>query len=59
MKFRPGQIAAISGQYGLYDNFGNFQQVEVTVTKGEPFPPTPFAGMYYQLRDKTIHKSDK
>jgi hypothetical protein len=29
--------------------------VERTVTKGEPFPPTPKAGQGYVLVDKTKH----
>ena len=57
--YKSGQKAPLSGQYGLFDKNGNYKKREVTVVKGEPFPPTPSVGMYYRLKDKTIHKSDK
>lgn len=48
---RPGTIADTSGQYR-----NNTTRTEVTVTKGEPMPPTPGAGQTYTLVDKTKHK---
>lgn len=48
--FKPGQIASTSGQYKNIST-----KNEVTVTKGEPLPPTPKAGQKYTLVDKTKH----
>lgn len=47
----PGTIAPISGQYK-----NTKTKNEVTVTKGEPLPPTPLKGQNYDLVDKTKHK---
>ena len=48
---KPGEIAEVSGQYK------NIQTgKEVTVTKGEPFPPTPKKRQRYILADRTKHK---
>lgn len=51
---KPGQPAPKSGQY-LNVKTGT----EVTVTKGEPLPPTPQPGQGYKLVDPTKHKSGK
>jgi hypothetical protein len=56
---KPGQTAPTSGQYKVIGPRGGDKKVEVTVTKGEPMPPTQKPGMGYQLTDKTKHKSDK
>lgn len=53
---RPGVDAHVSGQYELIGARGAGTGVEVTVTRGEPFPPTPNKGMSYHLRDKTKHR---
>ena len=55
-KFKPGQKAPASGQYPVVGPRGGDQGVEVTVTKGEPFPPTPQSGMGYGTPDLTKHK---
>lgn len=55
-KFRPGQKAPFSGQYPLIGPQGGKQGTEVTVTKGEPLPPTPRPNMGYGNPDKTKHK---
>jgi hypothetical protein len=55
-KFRPGHKAPDSGQYPLLGPLGGNQGTEVTVVKGEPFPPTPKPGMGYGTPDKTKHK---
>lgn len=47
----PGNIAPVSGQYR-----NNQTKTEVTVTQGEPLPPTPQKGQTYDLVDKTKHK---
>jgi hypothetical protein len=48
---RPGQIAKQSGQYPLVGPRGGETDQEVTVTNGEPFPPTPKPGMGYGKPD--------
>jgi len=50
--FNPGEKADISGQY-----INIKTKREVTVTKGEPFPPTPEKGQKYRLVDRTKHKN--
>jgi len=47
-EFKPGDICPVSGQYEIVQT-GN----ERTVTKGEPFPPTPKSSQTYILVDKT------
>lgn len=53
--YKPGQIARISGQYGIVGPRGGRTEKERTVTLGEPLPPTPKPGQKYVLRDKTRH----
>jgi hypothetical protein len=48
---KPGQTAPASGQYQ-----NTKTKMEVTVTKGEPLPPTPRPSQNYVLVDKTKHK---
>ena len=47
----PGTKALTSGQY-----LNTAMKTEVTVTKGEPLPPTPKPGQGYKLVDPTKHK---
>lgn len=49
--FKPGQIALKSGQYKNLKT-----KEEITVTRGEPLPPTPKRGQGYKLVDPTKHK---
>jgi len=49
--FKPGETAEVSGQYKNIKT-----RKEVTVTKGEPFPPTPNKRQRYMLVDRTKHK---
>ena len=56
---KSGQIAAISGQYGVVGPRGGETGVEITVVKGKPLPPTPKVGQGFVLVDKTVHKGDK
>jgi len=49
---RPGSEAPFSGQYQ-----NTSTKKEVTVTKGEPMPPTPRRGQEYDLVDRTKNKS--
>ena len=53
--YKPGEISKYSGQYGVIGPRGGKTNHEVTVVKGEPFPPTSKAGMKYVLTDKTKH----
>jgi hypothetical protein len=50
----PGTKADTSGQYQ-----NTTTKHEVTVTKGEPLPPTPGAGQRYKLVDPTKHGDKK
>lgn len=52
---KPGTKAQKSGQYERYNRIGKPTGKEVTVTKGEPLPPTPKKGQSYKLVDKTKH----
>lgn len=54
--YKPGERAPKSGQYPLVGPRGGDQHREVTVTRGEPFPPTPEPGMGYGQPDLTQHK---
>ncbi len=47
----PGKECERSGQYQLVDSSGNLLDRATTVTKGEPFPPTPKAGQKWRLVD--------
>jgi len=49
--YKSGMIAPQSGQYK-----NTTTKTEVTVTKGEPLPPTPEPGEKYVLVDPTKHK---
>ena len=48
---KPGQPAPKSGQYE-----NRRTRTEVTVTRGEPMPPTPKPGDGYRIVDPTKHK---
>lgn len=54
--YKPGQTSPRSGQYEVIGPRGGSQDREVTVTRGEPFPPTQKPGQGYQLVDPTKHK---
>lgn len=53
--FKPGQEAPKSGQYEIIGPRGGETGKERTVTRGEPFPPTPKPGETYKLADPTKH----
>jgi len=52
---KPGEKAKDSGQYPIVGPRGGDTGKERTVTKGEPFPPTPKKGQEYGTPDKTKH----
>jgi hypothetical protein len=56
---KPGSTAPRSGQYGIVGPQGGNTGKERTVTKGEPFPPTPKAGQGYVMNDPTKNKAGK
>ena len=53
--FKPGEIAPRSGQYEIIGPRGGKTDVERTVTKGEPLPPTRQSGEKFILVDPTKH----
>ncbi|HEY8419938.1 MAG TPA: hypothetical protein VIL03_05825 [Clostridia bacterium] len=53
--YKPGQKVPFSGQAAVIDADGNPTGQEVTVVKGEPFPPTRESGYAYEITDKTKH----
>lgn len=53
--YKSGQEAPRSGQYGIVGPRGGDTGKERTVTKGEPFPPTPKSGQKFILNDPTKH----
>lgn len=54
--YKPGQKAPISGQYQIIGPRGGKNGPERTVTREEPFPPTPSPGSKYRLVDRTKHR---
>ncbi len=56
MAYFPGQIAPISGQYTVIAPNGRSTGLEVTMTKGKPFPPSSAPGYTYVIADPTKHK---
>lgn len=56
--FKPGQKAPASGQYQQVGPRGGKGR-EVTVTKGEPLPPTQAGGATYRLVDRSKNKSGR
>lgn len=55
---KPGQTAPASGQYQQIGPRGGGGK-EVTVTKGEPMPPTPTKGGSYRMVDPTNNKAGR
>ena len=59
MGYKPGQKAPHSGQYVVVGPRGGNTNKEVTVVKGEPFPPSPKKGSTFVLVDPTKNKSGR
>jgi len=53
---KPGEKADRSGQYPIVGPRGGQAGEERTVTRGEPFPPTPEKGQGYGPPDPTKHR---
>jgi len=59
-RFKPGQIAPDSAQYGIVGpRGGQTPYGERTVVEGEPLPPTPKPGLRYEIVDRTKHGENK
>jgi len=57
---KPGETCSASGQYAIVRRTtGRPIGVERTVVRGEPFPPTPSAGLGFVLVDRTITKKTR
>lgn len=56
--YKPGRIAERSGQYPVVGPKGGDKGYEVTVTKGEPFPPVPEKDWGFGSPDLTKHKDN-
>lgn len=53
---KSGEIAKESGQYSIQGSRGGKTGEERTMTRGEPFPPTPKKGQTFGSPDRTKHK---
>lgn len=56
---KPGHTAPRSGQYAVVGPRGGNTGREITVTKGEPMPPTQKPGQTYTLVDPTKNKNGR
>jgi len=55
--YKSGQKSPGSGQVAIIGPRGGSTGEERTITKGEPFPPTPKPGQKYRPVDSTRNKS--
>ena len=53
--YKPGQRVPYSGQAEIIGPRGGRTGKERTVTRGEPFPPTPKKRQRYVIVDRTKH----
>lgn len=58
-RYRPGQSAPYSGQYGLVGPRGGIQGQEITGVQGKTLPPTPKPGQSYVLVDPSNNGSGR
>lgn len=54
--YKPGETVPRSGQAEIIGPRGGETGNERTVTRGEPFPPTPHPGQEYTIVDRTKHR---
>ena len=55
---KPGEIAEFSGQVEIVGpRGGDAGGAERTVTRGEPYPPTPEPGLRYAMVDRSKNKA--
>ncbi len=55
--FKPGQISPFSGEAKVIGPRGGETGHEVTVDRGERFPPTPKAGEEYKVSRRAHNKA--
>jgi hypothetical protein len=58
-QLKPGEAAPVSGFYELIGPRGGHTGTERTVVKGEVLPPTPKAGMRYEISERVHNKSGR
>jgi hypothetical protein len=58
-RFKPGETVPKSGQAEIVGPNGGKTGEERTVTRGEPFPPTPQPKQTFVIVDPTKHKGSK
>jgi hypothetical protein len=56
-KYNPGETAPVSGLYELIGPRGGHTGKERTVSKGKELPPTPKAGMSYEIAERAHNAS--
>lgn len=57
--YKPGQIAPFSGEAKLVGQRGGKTNHEVTVDRGERFPPTPMRGQKYVVSRRARNKAGR
>jgi hypothetical protein len=58
-QLKPGAMAPISGFYEIIGPRGGHTGEERTVVRGEILPPTPKAGMRYEISERVHNKSGR
>ena len=58
-EFKPGETVPQSGQAEIIGPRGGQTGEERTVTRGEPFPPTPKRGQVFRIVDVTQHRKPR
>jgi hypothetical protein len=56
---KPGHPAPVSGEYAIVGPRGGQTNVERTVVRGEPLPPTPTKGATYVLSRRAHNGAGK
>ena len=55
--FKPGMISPFSGEAKVVGSRGGKTNHEVTMDRGEKFPPTPESGQHYVVSRRAHNKS--
>jgi hypothetical protein len=56
-QFKPGEAAPVSGFYEIIGPRGGHTGKERTAVRGEVLPPTPKAGMRYEISERVRNQS--
>ena len=56
-QLKPGEEAPVSGFYEIIGPRGGHTGKERTAVRGEVLPPTPKAGMHYEISERVHNKS--